>query len=245
MPDTLVTIRREGNLAILTIDDGKVNVFSLAMAKRLQECFDEIGPEVGAVVVTGRPGIFSAGFDLKTIRAGDAAATAKMVSLTVKVAMNVMSFPRPVVGAATGHAVAMGALFMMTMDYRIGARGNFKLGLNEVKDGLKLPIFAVELARYRLPTRGLVSSTLHSVLYDPDGAVGSGFLDEAVDADSLLDAALARAGQLSTLPNPAYQVSKANLVSPVRDLILRSLAADVGFLDDDMLNDGGPGPRSA
>ena len=74
------------------------------MARRLQECFDEIGPEVGAVVVTGRPGIFSAGFDLKTIRAGDPAATAKMVSLTVKMAMNVMNFPRPVVGAATGHA---------------------------------------------------------------------------------------------------------------------------------------------
>lgn len=232
MSESLVTARSEGNLAILTIDDGKVNVFSLAMAKRLGECFDQIGPDVGAVVVTGRPGIFSAGFDLKTIRAGDATATAKMVSLTVKMAMNVMSFPRPVVGAATGHAVAMGALFLMTMDYRIGARGNFKFGLNEVKDGLKLPIFAVELARYRLPKAGLIASALHSTLYDPDSAVKAGFLDETVDADSLLPFALARAKQLAALPNPAYQVSKANLVAPIRDHILHSLAADVGFLDD-------------
>jgi enoyl-CoA hydratase len=228
MSATLATIRHEENIAILTIDDGKVNVFSPAMAKRLQECFDEIGPDVGAVVVMGRPGIFSAGFDLKTIRAGDSAATAKMVSMTVKMAIDVMGFPRPVVGASTGHCVAMGALFMMTMDYRLGARGNFKVGLNEVRDGLRLPIFAVELARYRLPTESLIKSTQHAVLHDPDGAVKAGFLDEVVEADSLLDAALARARQLSTLPNPAYRVSKSNLVAPVRDLILRTLDADVG-----------------
>jgi enoyl-CoA hydratase len=228
MSATLATVRHEDNIAILTIDDGKVNVFSLAMANRLKECFDEIGPDVGAVVVTGRPGIFSAGFDLKTIRAGDSAATARMVSLTVKMAMDVMNFPRPVVGAATGHSVAMGALFMMTMDYRLGARGNFKVGLNEVRDGLRLPIFAVELARYRLPTESLIQSTQHAVLHDPDRAVKAGFLDEVVEADALLEAALTRARQLSTLPNPAYRQSKSNLVAPVRDLILRTLDADVG-----------------
>ena len=228
MSNALVTVRHEENIAVLTIDDGKVNVFSPAMAQRLQECFNEIGPEVGAVVVRGRPGIFSAGFDLKTIHAGDPAATARMVSLTVRMAMDVMNFPRPVIGAATGHCVAMGALFMMTMDYRLGARGNFKVGLNEVGDGLRLPIFAVELARFRLPTASLIPSTLHAVLYDPQGAVKAGFLDEAVDADSLLDAALARARHLSTLPNPAYRQSKSHLVAPVRDLILSTLDADLG-----------------
>ncbi|MBI3839039.1 MAG: crotonase/enoyl-CoA hydratase family protein [Planctomycetia bacterium] len=227
MSGTLATIRHEANIAILSIDDGKANVFSPAMAKRLQECFDEVGPDVGAVVVMGRPGIFSAGFDLKTINAGDSAATAKMVSMTVRMAMDVMTFPRPVVGAATGHCIAMGALFMMTMDYRLGALGNFKVGLNEVGDGLVLPIFAVELARYRLPTASLISSTQHAVLCDPEGALKAGFLDEVVDADSLLDTALARAKRLSTLPNPAYRLSKSNLVAPVRDRILSTLEADL------------------
>ncbi len=228
MSDALATVRHEGNIAILTMDDGKVNVFSAAMAGRLKECFDEIGPEVGAVIVTGRPGIFSAGFDLKTIQSGDLAATTRMVTATVRMAMDVMSFPRPVVGAATGHCVAMGALFMMTMDYRLGARGNFKIGLNEVRDGLRLPIFAVELARYRLPTASLIASAQHAVLYDPDSAVRAGFLDEAADADALLDAALARARHLATLPNPAYRISKSNLVAPVRDRILSTLDADMG-----------------
>jgi enoyl-CoA hydratase len=228
MPEVLATVRRDGNIAILSLDDGKVNVFSLSMAQRLQECFEEVGEDVGAVVVTGRPGIFSAGFDLKTITSGDRAAIAHMVTTTVRMAMDVMNFPRPVVGAATGHCVAMGALFLMTMDYRVGARGNFKIGLNEVRDGLRLPIFAVELARYRLPTSSLIASAQHAVLYDPDGAVKAGFLDEVVDADQLLDTALARAKQLATLPNPAYRVSKSNLVAPVRERILSTLDADVG-----------------
>jgi enoyl-CoA hydratase len=229
MTDSLVTVRQVDNITVLTMDDGKVNVFSPAMARRLQECFDGVNPDEGAVLVTGRPGVFSAGFDLKTIRAGNESATAQMVSATVRLAMNVLEFPRPVVGAATGHCVAMGALFLMAMDYRLGARGAFRVGLNEVKDGLRLPIFAVELARYRLPTIGLVASALHSTLYDPDGAVQAGFLDEAADADALFDAALAHAKRLSSLPNPAYRTSKSNLVGPVRDRILSTLDTDLAL----------------
>lgn len=225
MSDSPVTTSREGNIVIVTLDDGKVNVFSPAMAEALQACFDSIDPEIGAVVVTGRPGIFSAGFDLKTIQSGDRAAITLMVTKTVRMAMDVLAFPRPVVGAATGHSVAMGALFLMTMDCRLGARGDFKFGLNEVRDGLTLPVFAVELPRFRLPTASLLPSALHSKLYDADGAVAAGFLEEAVDADKLLDAALARARDLSSLPNPAYRDSKANLIAPTRDRILRSFEA--------------------
>jgi len=100
--------------------------------------------------------------------------------------------------------------------------------LNEVRDGLKLPIFAVELARYRLPTACLIPSAQHSVLYDPDTAVRTGFLDEAVEADALLETAVARARHLATLPNPAYRLSKSNLVAPVRERILSTLDADIG-----------------
>ncbi len=227
MADNLITVRREDNIAVVTLDDGKVNVFSPAMATELQACFDKLDPEVGAVVVTGRPGVFSAGFDLKTIATGDRKLITQMVTSTVRMAMDVMQFPRPVVGAATGHCVAMGALFLMTMDYRLGARGPFKIGMNEVRDGLALPIFAVELARYRLPTASLIPSALHATLYDPDSAVPAGFLDEAVDAERLMDAAMERAKTLSALSNPPYQISKTNLVAPVRNHILKTLDEDM------------------
>lgn len=228
MPDELVSIQRDGNVAILTLDDGKANVFSPAMANRLKACFEEVGSDFGAVVVTGRPGFFSGGFDLKTIGSGDADAVVDMLSRTVRLTMDLMQFPRPVVGAVSGHCVAMGALFMMAVDYRIGARGNFKIGLNEVRDGLILPIFAVELARYRVPTRHLVASTLHATIYDPDSAVEAGFLEEAVDAEQLMERAMEKARELSALPNPAYETSKRNLAAPTRERILTTLDADLG-----------------
>ena len=98
MSDSLVTMQQEENIVVLTLDDGKVNVFSQAMAERLQQCFDEIDPTIGAVLVKGRPGIFSAGFDLKTLGAGDPDAVVNMVCSTVRMTMDVLSFPRPVIG---------------------------------------------------------------------------------------------------------------------------------------------------
>ncbi|MCA9074538.1 MAG: crotonase/enoyl-CoA hydratase family protein [Planctomycetaceae bacterium] len=230
MSDSLVTVQQEGNIAVLTVDDGKVNVFSQAMAERLQQCFAEIDPSIGAVVVTGRPGVFSAGFDLKTIGSGDLQATVDMVSSTVRMTMEVLSFPRPVIGVATGHCVAMGALFLMATDYRIGARGDFRIGLNEVMDGLALPIFAVELPRFRLPVTNLIAGTLHSSLCTPDEAVTAGFLEEAVSPHELMETAMMRAAELARLPNPAYAVSKSNLVRPVRDRILSTLDDDLAKL---------------
>jgi enoyl-CoA hydratase len=221
------TVEYHENIAVVRLDDGKVNVFSKAMADELQSCFDQIGETTGAVVVMGRPGIFSAGFDLKTIQSGDRAAISEMVSSTVRMAMNVLSFPRPVVGVATGHCVAMGALFLMTMDHRIGARGDYRIGLNEVRDGLPLPVFAVELPRFRLRSTSLIANTLHSTLHDADGAVQAGFLEEAVDADALWETALARAKQLAGLPNPAYRQSKSHLVAGLRERILQSLPGDL------------------
>jgi enoyl-CoA hydratase len=223
----IVTLELDKKLAIVRMDDGKVNVFSKAMAVRLKACFDEIGPDVGAVIVTGRPGIFSAGFDLKTIQSGDRTAISNMVSTTVRMAMDVLAFPRPVVGVATGHCVAMGALFLMTMDHRVGVRGDFRIGLNEVRDGLPLPVFAVELPRFRLPGSTLIANTLHSKLHDADGAVKAGFLDEAVDADTLWQTAILRANHLAALPNPAYRASKLNLVGALRERILQSLDSEL------------------
>ncbi len=219
----LATLELQENLAVVRLDDGKVNVFSRAMAEGLQACFDEIGDDVGAVIVTGRPGIFSAGFDLKTIQSGDRTAVSDMVLATVRMAMNVLAFPRPVVGVATGHCVAMGALILMTMDHRIGVRGDYRIGLNEVRDGLPLPVFAVELPRFRLQSSTLIANTLHSRLHDADGAVKAGFLDESVDAEALWQTALLRASQLAALANPAYRISKLNLVGALRERILQSL----------------------
>ena len=223
MSDTRVTMQKEGDITVVTLDDGKANVFATPMTQQLQTCFDSIDKETGAVIVTGRPKFFSAGFDLKTIQSGDAEAANLMRQTTVNMAMDIMSFPRPVIAASSGHAMAMGLLFMLTMDYRIGIRGPFKIGLNEVRDGMALPPFAMELARFRLKREAFIPSVLHSKMYEADGAVEAGDLDEAVEVEVLMDTAMERARELTQLPNPMYHTTKVNAVGAVRDMILKSM----------------------
>ena len=91
MSDTRVTMQKEGDITVVTLDDGKANVFATPMTQQLQTCFDSIDKETGAVIVTGRPKFFSAGFDLKTIQSGDAEAANLMRQTTVNMAMDIMS----------------------------------------------------------------------------------------------------------------------------------------------------------
>src|SRR5690606_35275794 len=109
---------------------------------------DRAEREAKAVVVLGRPGRFSAGFDLKVMMSSPDAARA-LVLEGGALLLRVLELPLPVVTASTGHAIAGGLLLLATGDVRLGAGGDFKLGLNEVANGMPVPIFAHELARMR------------------------------------------------------------------------------------------------
>ena len=87
--------------------------------------------------------------------------------------------------ACSGHAVAAGALLLLGADARIGARGDFRIGLIETQLGMVLPRWAVELARERLSVRHFQQATVGARMYDPDGAADAGFLDTVVEADAL------------------------------------------------------------
>ena len=131
------------------MDDGKVNVFSIAMLRALHQAFDQAERDGTVVLLTGRPGSFSAGFDLKTLREVPEDIR-ELLRLGATMAERILSFPAPVVAACAGHAFPAGAFLLMAADTRIGADGPFTLGLNEVRIGLTLPWFAVVLARHRL-----------------------------------------------------------------------------------------------
>ena len=176
MADSPVSLRKEGKISIITIDDGKANVFGVPMTSALSAALDEIDIKEGAVVIEGRDGMYSAGFDLNVINAADPDAGRKMTLGGVQVALKAFDFPRPIVAAVTGHAIAMGAIFNMGLDWRIGAKGNFKHGLNEVRAGLVLPIFAIELPRFRLNPRMYQESAFQSRIYSPEEAIEAGFL---------------------------------------------------------------------
>jgi enoyl-CoA hydratase len=141
--------------------------------------------------------------------------------------MRLYETPLPLVIACTGHALAGGALVVLTGDLRIGALGSFRIGLNEVSIGMPVPVLAMELARDRLVKTELPRATLHAQIYDPEQAVRAGYLDEAVPADQTLPRAKAEAARLGALARSAYHATKTRL----RGATVAHIRAT---LDDDM-----------
>ncbi len=204
---SLVTYQLDGSVATITMDDGKVNVMSLSMLGEIDAAFDRAAADRAIVILGGRPGVFSAGFDLTTLRARASEAKA-MVRAGFELAERVLSFPTPVVIACTGHAVAMGVFLLLSGDYRVGAAGPYKLAANEVAIGLTMPRAAVEILRQRLAPASFNRAVMLAEPFSPDNAVAAGFLDRVVAATELKGVVASAAAALSALDMGAHAKSK-------------------------------------
>jgi enoyl-CoA hydratase len=204
----LVAYEVRDRIAHVTIDNGKANAFSPEVIAALDAVLsraEDAGEEtVGALLVSGTPGMLSGGFDLNVMRSSPQAA-GRLVTDGGALFSRMFGSEVPVIVAATGHSVAAGALLLLGADYRVGATGEFRIGLIETQIGLVLPRWAVELARERLSVRHFQQATVGARMYDPAGAVDAGFLDAAVAPDALAEAALAEATRWAALPRAAYR----------------------------------------
>ena len=169
---TLVSYQLTDSVATITMDDGKVNAASPQMLAELGKAFDRAGADQAVVVLAGRPGVFSAGFDLPVLRAGGTAASA-MVRAGFELAGRLLSFPAPVLIACTGHAVALGSFLLLSGDYRLGAAGPYKITANEVAIGLTMPQVAIEICRQRLTPAFFTRAVTLAEVFPPDDAVAS------------------------------------------------------------------------
>ncbi len=227
MSDGLLAYALEDGVAVIRLDDGKANAFSPAMVEAVGKALDQAEADnAGAVLLAGRPGRFSAGFDLSVMQAGPRPCR-ELVESGAHLGLRMYEFGRPVVGAITGHALAAGAVFLCCMDVRIGADIPAKIGLNEVAIGMPLPIFAVEVARDRLSRRHFYSATALARVYSPSEAVDAGYLDAVVPAEDLEDTAMAEARRLAALPDPAYGITKKWARHAVADYIRDTLTEDM------------------
>jgi enoyl-CoA hydratase len=223
-----VTSDLDGDVAVITIDDGKANAYSHEVLASIHDALDRAEKEATAVLLVGRPGRFSAGFDLSVMSSGNEPMRA-LVTAGAELLLRVFTYPSPVVVACTGHALAAGGLMLLVGDRRVGAQGPFKIGLNEVAIGMPLPIFAVELARYRMPPSAFDSVVLGEV-FDPDGAVTAGFLDRVVAPEDVVAEATADAHRLAALRTGAVKGTKHNARGEIADGILATLAADMASI---------------
>jgi enoyl-CoA hydratase len=233
MTDELVHYEVTDRIAHVNIDNGKANALSPDVLTAIDAALtraEEAGPEgVGAIVISGREGMFSGGFDLKVMRASPEAA-GQLVTDGGTLYARLFGSPVPIIGACTGHAVAGGILMLMGADYRVGARGAFQIGLIETQIGMVLPQWAIDFARERLSPRHLQQATVGARMYDPEGAVEAGFLDATVAPEDVLDVAFAEARRWADLPRGGYHgqalANRAECLAKLSDAI----AADRGRL---------------
>ncbi|HIG25514.1 MAG TPA: crotonase/enoyl-CoA hydratase family protein [Acidimicrobiia bacterium] len=231
MSKNLVTIENDDNIAILHWDDGKANVLGYDGIAALLEALDEVeAAGADAVVLSGQAGKYCAGFDLAVMKEGNEAARG-MLARGVDLFMRLYLFPRPVVSACTGHAIAAGAIMLMCTDLRVGAQGKFKIGLPEVTIGMSLPFFATELARDRLSKRHYTRATALGYLYSPDQAVDVGYLDEVVAADQVLATAVEQAHGLTGISRGGLVATRQTTRAVIAGEIKAGLAADLANFD--------------
>lgn len=226
--DRVSTERRDGGVLVCHIDDGKANALSMEIIAAVTAAIDEAeaDSEITSMVLHGRDGKFSAGFDLTVMRSGDVAAMAELVASGGELVARLYGAGVPVVAASTGHALAAGALLLLGCDVRIGADVDCKIGLNEVAIGMVLPGWAFTIARARLSNRHLQRSVANAHVTGAAEATDIGYLDEVVPVDDVLDTAVARAAELASLDAKAYRGTVRQLRGDTLETMTAQIAAD-------------------
>ncbi|GAC1307479.1 MAG: crotonase/enoyl-CoA hydratase family protein [Acidimicrobiales bacterium] len=224
-----VQLERHDEVAVITIDDGKANAVSPDVLGGINAALDEVdaaGSAVRAVVLCGRDGMFSGGFDLKVMRGGDPAAMNALVTDGGELVTRLYGSPRPVVCAVTGHAIAAGALLTLAGHLRIGAEGDFKIGLIETTIGMVLPDWAVLIGELRLSRRQVERAIVEARVYGPEEARDAGYLDLIVSPIDVLTTAVVEAARLGGLDPSAYAGNASKVRGPGVARLREALARD-------------------
>ncbi len=225
MPELLAHTQADG-VSRITMDDGRVNALGTQMLEELHEAVDAAAAAEEIIVLTGREGFLTAGFDLKLEPEKFGDAVGRGGALALKLAEH----PRPVLVVSTGHAIAMGSLLLLAADFRIGVEGEFRYGLNEAVIGLTLPKFAVALADHRLSPNYHDRAMLIGEFFGPAEAREAGFLDRVV-AGPELDAAVGETvGLLSAAKPEAHRGTKALARRELLERMHESIDGDGGAL---------------
>jgi enoyl-CoA hydratase len=222
-----VSYERTGDVAVVTLDDGKANALSAAVIASLHECLDRAeADQARAFVLIGRPGMLSGGFDLSVMRGADLVAMSSLVTDGGELLLRFYRSGLPIVCAAPGHAIAAGALTLLASHFRVGAEGPFRIALIETAIGMVLPDWAIVLAGERLSRPHLQQAAIESRVYDPAGAVDAGFLDRVVPAEALLDTALEEATRLAAFAPQAYAGNAGKVRGPGIEALAEAVARD-------------------
>ena len=208
MTDSIVTLSKENDISIIKLDDGKANAFSYDMLSQVNDLLKKVPRDSGALVITGREGLFSGGFDLKTLATGDMEKITKMVQLGYRLLLELFSFDRPIVAAVSGHSIALGLFVTCSADYRIAIDGKYVCQANEVRNNMDIPTQIMEILKARVNKKYFYPAVYHSDAYSVQESIEVGYIDEVVSEDQFMERVMEKAKELATLPHPFYANTK-------------------------------------
>jgi enoyl-CoA hydratase len=203
-----VTYRHAESIAFITMDDGKVNALGPGMQQALNEALDNADrDDVGAVVISGNDRVFSGGFDLKILTGGEVQPAIDMLKGGFELAHRLLSYPKPVVMACTGHAIAMGAFLLSSGDHRVAAH-SYNIQANEVAIGMTIPYAALEIMKLRLTPSAYQQAAGLAKTFFGETAVAAGWVDEIVLPEVVHRRAEEAAREFATLNQQAHAATK-------------------------------------
>jgi enoyl-CoA hydratase len=213
MTAALIDVAHRGRVAIVTLRRPPANAMNLELTEEIAAVFKALRQDnaLGAMVLTGQGKSFCAGVDLKAVPGFNEADQRRMVNALNAAFYAVYSSPVPVIGAINGHAIAGGLVLALCCDWRIAVNTPFLVGLTEVRVGVPYPVAAMEVTRHELRPDTARRLIMFGQNMPSAAAVEAGVFDEAVDADALLERALAKADEFAALPRSAFVRSKRDL----------------------------------
>lgn len=214
-----IELSHDGDVATITMDDGRANALNPPRIAEFLAAFDEAEKAAKAIIITGREGVFSGGFDLKWMPTATAQEIGTLLDGGRDIVARVYGSPRPVITACNGHAIAMGMFLLLSCDTRIGASGDFKFGANETLNGMNLPVFASEILKARIDPRKITEVAAQSRMFGPEEALELGCLDRVVAPGEVMPTATKAAQMLAQLPGGAYAFNKLAIRQPLIDRI--------------------------
>ena len=207
-------IERQGEVAVLRLESGKVNAIGPAFLEQLNGLLDGLG-EAKAAVVVGRGNTFSAGLDLPALLELEKPAMRAFIGQFNATMLRLFELPIPLVAAVNGHAIAGGCVLALQADLRLLADRDARIGLNETQLGIGLPAVVLETLRCQVPPQSLALIALEGRLFSPRDALQVGLVHEVVPEAELFDKALARAQALAALWPTGVRQVKSALRAPV------------------------------
>ena len=211
-------VEEADGVAVVRLQTGRANAINPAFLEAANAALEK-ATGAGAVVLTGYDRYFCAGLDLVTLSDFSRGQMLAFMGQFDRLGLRLFTWPRPVVAAINGHAIAGGCALALACDVRIMARGEFRMGLNEIELGLPLPISALEVARASIPQAHLDTLLYGGQLYGPDEMNDKGIVDGLANPETVLSDSLEVAQHLAAKPSAAFAQIKASLRGPFAERI--------------------------